>query len=73
MKKQIPSNKDLRMAMPRLRVGSERLIREDREDRDELAAMRRKPIKYKKLEDFLKEYSPSDEDKNATDSTRINP
>jgi len=31
---------------------------EDAEDLKMLAAMRRKPIKFRKLEDFLKEFSP---------------
>ena len=32
-KRPMPSHKDLRMEMPRLRKGSERLIREDRDSR----------------------------------------
>ena len=31
---------------------------EDAEDLKELAAMRRKPVKFRKLEEFLAEYSP---------------
>jgi antitoxin (DNA-binding transcriptional repressor) of toxin-antitoxin stability system len=31
---------------------------EDIDDLRELAAMRRKPVKFRKLEEFLKEYSP---------------
>jgi hypothetical protein len=32
---------------------------EDKHDLKMLAEMRKKPIKFRKLEDFLKEYSPS--------------
>jgi len=32
---------------------------EDVEDLQALKAMRKKPLKFKRLEDFLKEYTPS--------------
>ena len=50
-KKPIPSHEDLRKAMPRLRTGSQRLIREDRDENDTLRSSR---FEFEKIRIFLK-------------------